>query len=71
MDSRKLKAPKMKEHDMKSGMIDNRKVNDSHQRGAERIMGIGKSMSKGQGGKMSSSAKADFSRSSAMTPRKA
>lgn len=55
-------------------MMDNRKVNDSHQKGIERVKQRKGDMEKGQGGKMSSKPKekANWRRSdSARTPRKA
>lgn len=54
----------------KDGMMDNRKVNDNHQQGIERVKGASKLLKKGQGGKMSNKGSASWRRSSS-TPKKA
>jgi hypothetical protein len=42
----------MAKHEHK-GMIDNKRVSCNHQQGIKRVEGVGKTMSPGQGGKMS------------------
>ena len=62
------------EHKLKDGMIDNRKVNDNHQGGIERVKQRKGDMHKGQGGKMENKPKehANWRRSgSSLTPRRA
>lgn len=60
------------EYKCKEGMIDNRKVKDSHQEGIERVKQRKGDMEVGQGGKMGKVEQARWRRSdSAMTPRKA
>lgn len=60
------------EHKMKEGMMDNRKVKDSHQEGIERVKQRKGDMPVGQGGKMHNSGSANWKRpNSAATPRKA
>jgi hypothetical protein len=52
-------------------MIDNRKVNDNHQQGIERVKQKKGDMQKGQGGKMGKGDKANWSRKdSLLNPRK-
>jgi hypothetical protein len=51
---------------------DNRKVNDNHQQGIERVKMRKGDLVKGQGGKMSYNGKADWARKGdKLTPRKA
>jgi hypothetical protein len=53
-------------------MKGNRRVNDSHQEGIERVKQRKGDMEKGQGGKMGKRSEADWKRpDSASTPRKA
>ena len=53
---------------MKEKMNDNRKVNDNHQKGIERVKNI--KMPTGQGGKMGNAKeKNGFHKSGTMTPR--
>lgn len=60
------------EHKLKEGMIDNRKVNDNHQGGIERVKQRKGDMETGQPGKMKGHGHANWKRSgSSLTPRKA
>lgn len=54
-------------------MIDNKKVKDSHQKGIERVKGIGKTIPKAQGGRMGEKKeKAHWKREGgSLTPRRA
>jgi hypothetical protein len=57
---------------MKEGMIDNRRVNDNHQVGIERVKQRKGDMKAGQGGKMHKDGHANWKRpNSANTPRPA
>ena len=53
-------------------MIDNRKVNDNHQEGIERVKQRKGDMMKGQGGKMGNKPeeKANWRREGSLTPRR-
>lgn len=62
------------EYKCKDGMIDNRKVSDSHQEGIKRVLQRGKDRQdvKGHQGKMGMGDKAHWSRrGDSLTPRKA
>lgn len=60
------------EYKLKEGMIDNRKVNESHQGGIERVKQRKGDMPVGQGGKMGKGDEAHWKRpDSAATPRRA
>lgn len=55
----------------KGGFMDNRKVNDTHQRGIERVKQRPGDMEKGQPGKMGKGDKANWTSRSAGTPKTA
>lgn len=60
------------EHKLKEGMMDNRKVKDSHQEGIERVKQRKGDMPVGQGGKMGKIDPAHWKRpDNAVTPRRA
>lgn len=64
----------MSEYKCKEGMIDNRKVHDTHQEGIKRVLqrGHNKPDVEGHNGKMGHGGKAHWSRKGdALTPRKA
>jgi hypothetical protein len=68
------KETKMSEYKCKEGMIDNRKVTDSHQEGIKRVLQRGRSKPDVEGhfGKLGKHSKAHFSRKGeGLTPRKA
>lgn len=60
------------EHKVKEGMIDNRKVHDTHQKGIERVIQRGHEKREGHDGKMGKTAHSEkqFARpNNAKTPR--